>query len=112
MYGLAACIYPVCLALTHDMLSPAQVVPASRAMLLVNGIGAVAGPVVGGFAISLMGPSGLMLFLAAALGVLVALGLHSLAVERAPPVAEQSHCVAVAPGSTAIITALDPKQAP
>lgn len=112
MYGLAACIYPVCLALTHDMLSPAQVVPASRAMLLVNGIGAVAGPVVGGLAISLLGPSGLMLFLAAALGVLVALGLHSLAIERAPPVAEQSHCVGVAPGSTTIVAELEPRQAP
>ncbi len=112
LYGLAACIYPLCLALTHDMLSKAQIVPASSTMLLVNGIGAVAGPVAGGAAISLFGPAGLMYFLAGSLGVLVLLGLHSLVRETAPKVAEQSHCVGVAPVSTAAIVDLDPRQVP
>jgi MFS family permease len=112
LYGLAACVYPLCLALTHDMLSKAQIVPASSTMLLVNGIGAVAGPVAGGAAISLFGPPGLMFLLAGSLGVLVVFGLHSLARESAPKVAEQSHCVGVAPVSTAAIVDLDPRQVP
>ncbi len=110
LYGMAACIYPLCLALTHDMLSKEQIVAASATMLLANGMGAVAGPVVGGIAISILGPSGLMYFLAGSLGVLVALGLHSLIREKAPRVGEQSHCVGVAPVSTAVILELDPRQ--
>src|SRR5262245_4639457 len=62
LYGLASCIYPLALAHTHDMLSKAQIVPASATLLLVNGIGSVAGPVIGGFSISVLGPAGLFLF--------------------------------------------------
>lgn len=69
-YVLAACIYPLSLALTHDMLSKHQVVPASSLLLLA---------------------------------------LHSFASERAPLVREQSHCVGVAPGATAVIMDLDPR---
>lgn len=112
LYGVAACIYPLCLALTHDLLSKSQIVPASSTMLLVNGIGAVAGPVIGGVAISAFGPRGFMYFLAGSLALLVALGLHSLLRERSPKVAEQSHCVGVAPVSTAALVELDPRRAP
>jgi len=109
-YSLASCVYPLCLALTHDMLSKTQVVPASATLLLVNGIGAVVGPVIGGAAISLLGPPGLLLFLAAALGVLPLLALHSFAREKAPKVREQSHYVGVTPVSTETILRLDPRQ--
>jgi MFS family permease len=109
-YALASCIYPLCLALTHDMLDKHQIVPASATLLLANGIGAVAGPVIGGAAISLLGPAALFLFLAAALGLLLLLALHSFARERAPKVREQSHCVGVAPVSTPVIMELDPRQ--
>jgi hypothetical protein len=52
----------------------------------------------------------LFLFLAAALGLLLLLALHSFASERAPLVREQSHCVGVAPVSTDVIMDLDPRQ--
>ena len=112
MYGMAACIYPLCLALTHDMLSKAQIVAASSTMLLANGIGAVAGPVIGGVAISAFGPAGLMYFFAGALAILVAQALHSFVREKAPEVADQSHCVGIAPVSTNVIMDLDPRQRP
>jgi MFS family permease len=109
-YALASCIYPLCLALTHDMLDKRQIVPASATLLLANGIGGVAGPVIGGAAISLLGPAALFLFLAAALGLLLLLALHSFAREKGPKVQEQSHCVGVAPISTPVIMELDPRQ--
>jgi MFS family permease len=111
-YSLAACIYPLCLALTHDMLSKAQIVPASATLLLVNGIGSIAGPVIGGAAISGIGPSGLLLFLAAAIAALPLVAVHSFRREKAPEVKEQSHCVGVAPVSTPVITELDPRRRP
>ncbi len=109
-YALASCIYPLCLALTHDMLAKHQIVPASATLLLANGIGGVVGPVIGGAAISLLGPAALFLFLAAALGLLLLLALHSFAREKAPRVHEQSHCVGVGPVSTPVIMELDPRQ--
>lgn len=111
MYGMAACIYPLCLAQTHDMLGKAEVVPANATLLLANGIGAVAGPVLGGIAISAFGPVGLMVFLALPPGVLFALSLHSLLRVRAPKVAGQSHCVGVAPLSTTAVLEMDAPQA-
>jgi MFS family permease len=110
-YGLVSCIYPLALAFTHDMLSKAQIVPASATLLLANGIGGIAGPVLGGASISIFGPAGLFLFLAAVLGVLLLLAALSFARERAPSVREQTHCVGVAPVSTEAILALDPRQA-
>jgi hypothetical protein len=38
------------------------------------------------------------------------LALHSVAREKAPTISEQSHCVGVAPVSTAVIMELDPRQ--
>jgi MFS family permease len=110
-YALASCVYPLCLALTHDMLAKTQIVPASATLLLANGAGAVLGPVIGGLAIDVLGPGGLFLSLGAALGALLVLALHSFLRERAPAVPEQSHCVGVAPVSTAAILELDPRQA-
>jgi MFS family permease len=111
-YALASCVYPLCLALTHDMLDKAQIVPASATLLLANGVGAVAGPIVGGLAIDALGPRGLFLALAGGLGALLALAVHSFLRERAPRVAEQSHCVGIAPVSTTAILELDPRQGP
>lgn len=110
-YALAACIYPLCLALTHDLLSKQQIVPASATLLLVNGIGSVAGPVIGGAAISAIGPPGLLLFLAVAIAALPLAALHAFRRETPPAVAEQSHCVGVAPVSTPALVELDPRQA-
>ncbi|MEO6659502.1 MAG: MFS transporter, partial [Burkholderiaceae bacterium] len=62
-YALTACLYPLSLALTHDMLSKHQIAPASSPLLLVYGLGAVAGPVFGGAAITVLGPPGLFVFL-------------------------------------------------
>ncbi len=109
LYGMAACIYPLCLALTHDMLSKEQIVAASATMLLANGIGGVVGPVLGGISISILGPSGLMHLLAGSLGILVVLGAHSLMREKAPNVGDQSDCVGISPVSTAVILDLDPR---
>ena len=106
-YGFAACIYPLSLALTHDVLDKPKTVPASSTLLLANGIGAVAGPILGGGAITLFGPSGLMLLFVLALGTLAALSLHSLLRERAPKVSAQSHCTGVAPLSTAAVLQID-----
>jgi len=108
-HGLVACIYPLCLALTHDMLPNNQIIPASATMLYSYGLGSVVGPILGGLSITLFGPAGLFFMVAAMLTLLLMLGIHSSVKERDPAVEEQVHCVAVAPVSTSVILELDPR---
>lgn len=109
-YGLVACIYPLCLALTHDMLVHHQIVPASATMLFSAGLGSVIGPILGGFSVTWLGPPGLFFLTAAALSLLLLLGIYSSLRERDPAVEEQTHCVGVAPVTTTVILELDPRQ--
>ncbi|MFN3324882.1 MAG: MFS transporter [Bryobacteraceae bacterium] len=106
-YGLGTCIYPIALSLTHDVLSQKQVVPASATFLLAFGIGTTVGPILGGASVGVFGPAELFLFVAASLSPLILLSIHSFAAEKAPPVAEQSHCMGVAPISTPVLIELD-----
>lgn len=108
-YGLAACLYPIALALTHDSLQQGQVVPASATFLLTFGAGTILGPIVGGLSVTLLGPAGLFYFVGGALGLLVLLSIHSFMTEQTPPVEEQTHCVGIAPVSTPVLMELDPR---
>jgi MFS family permease len=108
-YGLTACIYPLCLALTNDALQENEIVPAAASLLLAYGIGTIAGPVLGGASLTYFGPGGLFLFSALALTMLLPLGLRPLARKQAAPLAEQTHAVAVAPVTTPVIMELDPR---
>lgn len=108
-YGLAACLYPVALALTHDSLEQGRVVPASATFLLTFGAGTIAGPIVGGLSVTFFGPQGLFFFIAAAVGMIVLLSIRSYATQTALPVQEQTHCYGVAPVSTPMILELDPR---
>jgi MFS family permease len=107
--GLTAALYPVSLAFTHDHLGHAQIVPASATLLLSFGAGTILGPIGGASVMGLIGPPGLFLFSAAVLGVLIAATVVLLRRQSEIPVAEQAHCVGVAPVSTPVIVELDPR---
>jgi MFS family permease len=108
-YGLGSCIYPLALAVVQDRLDGRDLVPASATFLLVFGIGSIIGPVVAGGIIGMVGPSGLFLFLAVALGALALLALRSPSYEEIPEVASQDHFVTVVPVSTPVLLELDPR---
>lgn len=108
-YGLGSCIYPLSLAVTQDRLDGRDLVPASATFLLVFGIGSIIGPVAAGIFIWVVGPTGLFLFLTAALGALALLALRSPSYEEIPEVDTQDHCVTVVPVSTPVLLELDPR---
>jgi MFS family permease len=108
-FGLTSCLYAVALALTHDVLDQSQIVSASATLLLAFGLGTIVGPIGGAATMAFIGPSGLFLFTAAVLLVLVLISIHAVLRQPAPPVVEQTHCVGVAPVSTHVITELDPR---
>ncbi len=68
--GAGFCVYSACVALVNDHLHANDIVPAASTLLLVHGIGAVAGPLLAGVAMQHFGPIGLAAHFAAAWGLL------------------------------------------
>jgi len=108
-FGLASCLYALGLALTHDVLDHTQIVPASATLLLAFGLGTVVGPIGGAVAVQVIGPHGLFLFITAVLAILACLSVLALVQQSAPPVAEQTQCVGIAPVSTPQLMEIDPR---
>lgn len=80
-------LYSLVVAHTNDFLKPAEMVAASGSLMLVFGIGAIAGPAVVGVAMSAIGPVGFFLYLAAAHALIALIALFRMT-RRAPPPAE------------------------
>lgn len=82
--GAALPLYSLGSAHLNDYLDSSLVVTAGARMVLVNGIGAIAGPIVGAFAIETFGPSAL--FATLALGYLVVASYAAWRITRRPAV--------------------------
>jgi MFS family permease len=102
--GLAFPLYSICIAYTNDHLEPEQMIAASGAMVLVGGLGAVAGPL--GFAV-IMDSFGNQAFFWAIAAVHASTALFAIyRMLRSPPVPldrqGRSHSTAVHPSGSAI----------
>jgi MFS family permease len=91
--GLMFSLYGISVAHTNDHLAPDQVLEATRGLLLVYGIGALSGPLLGGIAMDLFGPVGLPAVSAGMAGVLGLYGIYRVTQRTAPPLAEQTEYV-------------------
>ena len=78
--GFGIPLYSLCLAVANDELPPDRLLGTARGLLLLNGIGTAAGPIIGGAVMNMVGPGGLFLYAA---GVLAGLALLALARRRA-----------------------------
>jgi MFS family permease len=71
--GMASGIYPVALSMAGDRFRGADLVSINAAMIIAYGLGALVGPPVGGVAMALRDPNGLVwLFVAMFAGLLLA----------------------------------------
>lgn len=106
--GLCFALYPLSVAHTNDHLEPSQRVAASGGLVMIYSLGAAAGPVVGGLAISASGPDGLFLFLGiAALSTLAfAIWRHWISAPVPPELQQAFHAL---PRTTPVAAALDPR---
>ena len=68
--GLVLTLYSLAVSHVNDKLEPAEMVAASSALLLLNGLGAVVGPLLAGGLIGVFGPSAYFATLAALTGAL------------------------------------------
>ncbi|MCB0971495.1 MAG: MFS transporter, partial [Acidimicrobiales bacterium] len=114
--GISYSLYSMANAHLYDYLDDRLVVAGGARMVLVNGVGAIAGPIVGAAAVGLVGPGALFVVVGVAYAVIGVTALARIAIRRPAPSDERAAFapvpVAVAPTSAAIEAELDDVFAP
>jgi MFS family permease len=78
-------IYSLAMAHANDYLDTDQMLGASAKLVLIYGVGAMAGPIIAGYAMALMGASGFMAYLAVVYGGLAVYALGHMLVRPDTP---------------------------
>ncbi|SFR48149.1 MFS transporter [Litoreibacter janthinus] len=105
--GMTNPLYSLLIAYTNDYLEPDDMAGASGGLLFVNGLGAIAGPVVTGWLMTQFGPSGFWLVIMVTMAVTTAYAAYRMT-RRASAYSEEDEYeavpyAAVGPGSTPYI---------
>jgi MFS family permease len=100
--GSANPLYALLLAYTNDFLEVEDMPAASAGLMFVNGIGAVAGPLVTGWAMTTFGPTGFFVYIAVMMLVLVGYGLWRSTRRAAPSVDETQPYAPVLPSASPV----------
>ncbi len=95
--GFALTLYSLSVSHVNDKLEPAQMVAASSALLLLNGMSAAIGPVLAGSLMSGFGPRAYFASLAALTGLLAVYDLWRKARRRAVPPSQKGPFVGAQP---------------
>jgi len=82
--GLALTLYPLSLAHTNDWLDPDDVTAASSALVMVQGAGAILGPIGTGLLMDAFGPDGFAVYLVLMGAGLMAYGVYRIRQRAAP----------------------------
>ncbi|SMO36156.1 MFS transporter [Paracoccus laeviglucosivorans] len=98
--GVANPVYSLLLAYTNDFLEQSDMAAASAGLLFINGVGAITGPLITGWLMSVMGPDGFWAYLAALL-IMLAIYTGWRRTRRPTPVQDQNFAV-IAPSATPI----------
>lgn len=113
--GLMFALYSISVAHTTDHLEARQVLGATSGLLLVYGVGAFCGPILGGIAMEAFGPHGLSTLSAATAALLALFGLFRTTRRAAPAIEEQADFVSMArtsPVAMEMHPEADPEQEP
>jgi len=102
--GLAFPLYSLCLAYINDHLEPEQMIAASGALVLVSGLGAVAGPLAFAAIMDYFGNPALFMAIAAVHALTALFAIYRMASSAPVPLEKQgrSHATAVHPSGSAI----------
>jgi MFS family permease len=101
--GFMFALYGISVAHTNDQLQASQVLEATRGLLLLYGLGAIAGPILVSFGMTLWGPIGHPIMCAGTALALAAFGLLQRVLRGAPPVSAQADFVPMARTSPVVL---------
>ncbi|MHA6344170.1 MFS transporter [Roseivivax sp. CAU 1761] len=100
--GAANPLYSLLIAHTNDFLDPDDMASASAGLLFINGIGAVAGPIVAGRMMDAMGPQSFFLLVAVPMLALAGYALWRMTRRPAPSVEETAAYAPLAPTGSVV----------
>ncbi|MEF3046668.1 MFS transporter [Pseudotabrizicola sp. L79] len=99
--GISNPLYSLLLAYVNDYLDKTDMAAASAGLLFINGLGAISGPIITGWMMETVGPSGFFLFMAILFAVLAAYGGWRMTQRRITPDATSGY-TAISPTASVV----------
>jgi MFS family permease len=100
--GTSNPLYSLLIAYTNDFLDRDDMASASGGMLFINGLGAIAGPLITGWMMGLFGSPGYFLLIAILMIALALYAGYRMTQRRAPPVSETATYTPISPTATSV----------
>ncbi len=100
--GLANPLYSLLIAHTNDFLEYEDMAAASGGLVFVNGVGAIAGPLITGWMMDVIGPSGFFVYMACLLAALAVYAGFRATRRKAIPVDETGSFAPMSPSSSPV----------
>ena len=104
--GTSNPLYSLLIAYTNDYLSRDDMAGASGGLLFINGLGAIAGPIIVGWSMDAFGARGYFLLMAVLLGLLVAYAAWRMTRRPAPSVQDTGAFAPLSPTSSLVAVEL------
>lgn len=100
--GCSNPLYSLLIAYTNDFLEPEDMAASSAGLLFVNGLGAIAGPLVIGWVMVVGGPQSFFVLILALLAAIALYALYRMTQRAAPSVGDTGAYAPVMPSSTPV----------
>jgi MFS family permease len=102
--GLTNPLYSLLIAYTNDYLEHDDMAAASGGLVFINGLGAIAGPLISGWLMgpNVLGPPGFFVFMAVLLFFLAAYAAYRMTQRPSTPIEDTSSISAIYPTATAV----------
>lgn len=98
--GTSNPLYSLLIAYTNDFLEHDDMAAAAGGMVFINGLGAIAGPLMVGWMMGVMGPGGYFLYIAVLMFAMVAYAMYRMTQRAAPAIRETDRYMPVSPSSS------------
>ena len=98
--GTSNPLYSLLIAYTNDFLAHEDMAAAAGGMVFINGLGAIAGPLMVGWMMGVMGPGGYFLYIAVLMFAMVAYAIYRMTQRKAPTVRETDRYMPVSPNAS------------
>lgn len=100
--GMTSPLYSLLLAYTNDFLDPEDMAGASGVLIFINGMGAIAGPLITGWIMGQIGPSGFWLFIGLLMAGMTLYALYRSTQRAAVAVAESGTYVNISQSASPV----------
>ncbi|MDU8911035.1 MFS transporter [Aestuariicoccus sp. MJ-SS9] len=100
--GCSNPLYSLLIAYTNDFLDPEDMASASAGLLFINGLGAIAGPMIIGYGMGVVGPSGFFILIAVLLLSMMGYAFYRMTQRAAPSVQDTGAYTPLTPSATPV----------